>query len=127
MPKPAGKPVLKLIKLFRMSSTSLYSFDTVVWKGLKKITRLIEKKVNRKWAGIFNTACLKENILPGYLKNKFRRSPNSQPNSHSLVSTTIQEELNCADKDFQKLSVIVESEVLQLTKHLPSNTKEQVC
>ena len=35
----------------------------------RKVSRLIEKVCNKKWAIVFNKACLKEHLVPNYLKN----------------------------------------------------------
>ena len=38
-------------------------------KEWRQLTNFIQKCCNKKWAVIFNRACIRENLIPSYLKN----------------------------------------------------------
>ena len=38
-------------------------------QSLRKLEELLKKKINSKWAIVYNRACLNENITPVYVKN----------------------------------------------------------
>ena len=47
----------------------LSQINCTVRLRIRKLESLLKKRINSKWAVIFNRACLKENIVPRYVNN----------------------------------------------------------
>ena len=83
----------------------LRSVLNVRWR---KLESLIKKICNRKWAVVFNRACLKEELIPNYCRNKYVRS--NLHNSFSNARSLIEREMNSAINDLAVLNTDFQKE-----------------